>query len=85
MATDPKTITVSFIPQAWVNDYAVNVDIDLPNTWEVPVEMVRGIEPDDYASDELRDLDNAPEWVREWSGPFYVTWDEAEAAEKLNA
>ena len=74
-----NTITVRFVPQAWINDYAINVDLEGPDTWEVPAEMVVGIEPDSYESDELREMDNAPEWVREWSGPFYVTWEVDEA------
>lgn len=69
-------ITVTFIPQAWIRDYAYNVDIDGPNTWEVPVEMVEGIRPDSHESDNLRHHENAPKWVKDWSGPFYITWED---------
>lgn len=76
-----KTITVEFVPQAWINDYAYNVDPEGPTTWEVPVKKLIGIRPDSYESDELREMRSAPKWVREWSGPFYVTWDEDLVAE----
>ena len=76
-----KTVTVEFVPQAWINDYAYPVDPEGETTWEVPAEKLVGITPDSYESDELRFMDNAPEWVREWSGPFYVTWDKDEVAE----
>lgn len=84
MSTELKNITVEFVPQAWINDYAVNVDPEGPTTWEVPVEMVRDVEPDQYESDDLRFHENAPEWVKEWSGPFYVTWDQDKAEELLS-
>lgn len=69
-----KTVTVTFVPQAWVNNYAVEVDPQGPVSWEVPAAKVQGIEPDSYESDALRECDSAPEWVKEWSGPFYITW-----------
>ena len=33
--------------------------------------MSPAIQDDTYESDEFREHPNAPEWVREWAGPFY--------------
>jgi hypothetical protein len=71
-----KKVTVTFHPQAWQNDYAIPVDPQGPTTWLVPVEKLKDIERGTYDSDRLRLEDEAPEWCREWSGPFEVTWDE---------
>lgn len=60
-----------FHPQAWINDYAVEVDAEGETEWEcgdVPADM----RDDDYDSDDLRFHENAPQWVKDWSGPFYV-------------
>lgn len=78
-----KLITVRFVPQVWVNDYAYNVDPEGEDTWEVPIQDIVDIEPDDYESDDLRHADNAPQWVKDWSGPFYVTWNENEVEKWL--
>ncbi len=69
-------VTLTFVPQAWVNDYAVEVDAQGPLTWQVPFTDLKGIKPDSNPSDELHRDKAAPKWVRDWSGPFYVTWDE---------
>jgi hypothetical protein len=61
-----------FTPQAWVNDYSIQVDPEGPTEWEVEDEHL-GLQPDTYESDELRDHPNAPAWVRDWSGPFYIS------------
>ncbi len=61
-----------FHPQVWVNDTAMEVDpLGEINEWDV------GDVPDDmgddtYESDALRYHDNAPEWVKDWPGPFYI-------------
>lgn len=62
--------TLTFRPQAWVRDNAIDVDPQGPTTWidEVP----DGIESHSYESDELRLSEHAPQWVRDWSGPFEV-------------
>lgn len=74
-----RRVIARFHPQAWVNDYAVSVDpegdIDFDVT-ETVVKMGRGkalsVRDDDYESDELRQVETAPEWIREWGGPFWV-------------
>lgn len=69
-----------FTPQAWVNDYAVTCDAEGESRWDV-TDFLRTLSPerrrammeqDTHDSDQLRDLDCAPAWVRAWSGPFYV-------------
>jgi len=73
----PKPIQfteVIFIPQAWIGDNAIEVDPEGPNTWLVESSKLQNIDPDQHESDNLRYHNNAPDWVREWSGPFYITW-----------
>lgn len=80
-----------FNPQAWVNDYAIDVDPQGPTTWDatdavasMPAEyrdqLVSEIEADDPFGwgealdswDWLHDDPNAPQWVRDWNGPFSI-------------
>jgi hypothetical protein len=76
----PKRIIATFVPQAWVGDYAMTVDPEGPTTWDVTDYLLRNYSPDeiraivddDYPSDNLRIAETAPPWVRDWSGPFYV-------------
>lgn len=79
-ANVPEFMTVRFHPQAWQNDYAVPVDPEGPTEWEPSSIYVRdllarygrvALEASTYESDELRHDPAAPEWVRNWSGPFY--------------
>ena len=75
-----KRIIATFHPQAWVRNYGVGVDPEGPTTWDVTediIAMSRGValslEDDSYSTDDLRVLKSAPKWIREWSGPFYVS------------
>lgn len=72
-------IIARFHPQAWINNHAVEVDPEGPVEWDVTEaimvmgrEQALNLRDDDYPSDELRFTENAPQWVREWSGPFWV-------------
>lgn len=74
-----KRIIARFHPQAWVNDYAVAVDPEGPVEFDVTDAIRRrgkeealAIRDDDYESDSLRYVKTAPQWIQEWSGPFYV-------------
>jgi len=60
-----------FHPQAWVNDYAITVDPEGEVEWEVGEEAA-SLTDDSYESDDLRFHPNAPDWVKDWSGPFYI-------------
>jgi len=79
-----KRITARFHPQAWVNDWAMAVDPQGETEWDVTHEVVAmgreaatAMRDDDYATDYLRESANAPAWVRDWSGPFYVEVSES--------
>lgn len=82
-----KTIIARFHPQAWVNNYAIAVDPEGPTEFDVTAEIVAmgreaalAITDDDFKGDNLRFAAAAPQWVRNWSGPFYVEVAEAIAA-----
>jgi len=62
---------VRFHPQAWVSDYAAEVDPEGETEWEAGV-VPDDVLDDDYASDNLRLHLNAPKWAREWAGPFWI-------------
>lgn len=69
---------VRFVPQAWVQDLAVEVDPEGPDEFDVESSELRSLKPDTFESDDLRTHPNAPSWVRAWRGPFYITWGEYE-------
>lgn len=60
-----------FHPQAWINDYAVDVDAEGETEFDVG-DVPAGMRDNDYPSDELHAHENAPEWVKEWAGPFWI-------------
>lgn len=71
----------TFTPQAWINGYAYPCDPAGETTWDV-TDHLHTLEEDERretmladtdASDRLRDLDHAPEWVHDWTGPFYIS------------
>lgn len=76
-----------FTPQAWINDYAVVVDPAGPTEWDVTEHLsamteedaARAMEEDTWGSDDLRNAAGAPQWIKEWSGPFYISVEEVEA------
>lgn len=65
-----------FVPQAWINDYAVDVDPMGETDWELPEADALEALPEAQSTcadlDYLRDHDGAPDWVRNWNGPFRV-------------
>jgi hypothetical protein len=70
----------TFMPQAWINNNAVAVDPIGKTEWEpraVPEYIVEALAAGTVGEvidndDELKDDDNAPLWVRNWSGPFTI-------------
>lgn len=62
---------VRFHPQAWINDYAVAVDPEGETVFEVG-DLPADMKDDSYESDELHTHENAPQWVKDWHGPFYI-------------
>lgn len=80
--------TAKFHPQAWVRDYAIEVDAEGPTQWDCTAlasqpymadylsEMTRWFSRGDGwvldASDVFKEDPAAPEWVHEWHGPFDI-------------
>ncbi len=68
-------MSVRFDPEAWVNDYPISVDPEGPTTFEVPLADAQNAAGEWLDSDEceaLRDHANAPDWIRNWPGPFTI-------------
>ena len=67
-------ITAEFEPQEWVDwldDYAVEADIDDEKDLEWNI-LPEELNPDKRDFDDLQFSQNAPQWVRDWDGPFLV-------------
>lgn len=72
-----------FTPQAWQNNYAVPIDPQGPVQWEVTDWMMRlteaqrddvlaqQMQPWDF-NDDLRNHPAAPQWIKDFSGPFEI-------------
>lgn len=74
-----STVKLRFAPQVWVNHYAVHVDPEDPDTWDVPLALLLERFPTEqdwhdrhHERDDMRLEGTAPRWVRDWSGPFEV-------------
>lgn len=65
-----------FVPEAWINDYAVEVDSEGETDWDLTDDEALKILPEAQSTgadlDFLRDHPGAPQWVRNWHGPFTV-------------
>ncbi|PZR93462.1 MAG: hypothetical protein DI537_10070 [Stutzerimonas stutzeri] len=79
MPADGPRVVASFHPQAWVNDYAIDVDVDGEAEWDVTAEIIAmgeekalGIDDDSDDTDALTGSKHAPEFVRNWQGPYRV-------------
>lgn len=73
-----ERIHARFTPEAWVNDYAMEVDAQGDRRIDVTYEMLllgfetaSGIDSGD--ADHLQEAVRAPEWIRRWNGPFTIT------------
>lgn len=84
-----------FDPQAWIHDYATSVDAEEEQTWdctafveadpELKAKVDEAIADEGYfldRDDALMGDDNAPQWVRDWSGPFTITVQKADISDK---
>jgi len=75
---------VRFYPQAWQNDYAIDVDPEGPTEFEVEASTLAEVlsQYDEwskaYSHEPFAKLRETPEWMLEWRGPFYyeVVWPE---------
>lgn len=85
--------TARFVPQAWVRDNAIEVDTQGPTEWDCTDEflalgdtyramLLDEMEVDGEALDGydcLKADPAAPEWIREWQGPFSLYVRKADA------
>ncbi|TAL65788.1 MAG: hypothetical protein EPN79_11450 [Burkholderiaceae bacterium] len=75
-------IVATFVPQGWQNDHAIEVDPEGPTEFFVTHAVVEarakgGLEDASYGADDLRHVTHAPPWIREWSGPFEIYFEES--------
>ena len=72
-----------FYPQAWVNDQAIEVDPEGERSWVISTSHLDQIRSNhanrleklyypSWVSDAVKDDPAAPQWIREWNGPFWV-------------
>lgn len=79
-----RRVKATFVPQAWVDDHAVDVDAEGPTTFDVThiilamgKEAALQIQDNRDSSDVLRESDTAPSWIVNWQGPFVVRVEES--------
>ena len=79
-----RRIIAKFHPQMWVKGYAMDVDVDEPLEFDVtdavlsyPKEDVLSWQDNDEETDSLILLAEAPLWMLDWPGPFWVEVAEA--------
>lgn len=78
-ADSGRRITATFDPQVWVNDNAMSVDPQGDTVFDVTEavlamgrERALALKNESHEADELRLSEHAPQWIKDWSGPFYV-------------
>lgn len=80
-------LKATFDAQAWVNDYALSVGPLGDATWdctshfrrhfgEKELQEIQEVGAFIDEDDVLLDDPAAPEWIREWNGPFTITVEE---------
>jgi hypothetical protein len=79
-----QRIIATFHPQAWVNGIRVDVDPLGDSRFDVTDHVVSlgettacTVRDYDDSSDDLATLVQAPDWIRTWPGPFYVTVEQS--------
>ena len=77
---DHEQATARFHPQKWVKDEALDDappgDVDYDVSFEVLLmgsRKARAVRDNSDASDGLKTAVGAPDWIRTWDGPHYVT------------
>jgi hypothetical protein len=87
MPKDTPKVMAEFTPQVWVGDQTMVVDPQGDTTWEITAEIVAmgrqkalEMQDDQHNTDDLRYTLNAPKWVQDWEGPFYI-----EVSEQIEA
>lgn len=83
---DQREINANFTPQAWINDYATEVDCEDDRDYNVILDVIAGAIQHNAETieehldglgdnDEFQTAEEAPDWVRDWSGPFDIEID----------
>jgi hypothetical protein len=70
-----KTYTATFHPRVWVGDFEADQGIVRAATYDVTDEIARlGHIPavDISGSDVMQFSEHAPQWVKNWVGPFWI-------------
>ena len=84
MKKNQKRVVIAvFHPQAWLNDHAIEVDPQGDTAFDVTPEIeamgrehALALKDDQYNSDNLCDAASAPDWVKDWVGPFWIEVEE---------
>lgn len=66
------TLTARIRPEADFRKHIIEVDAPGENEWKV---HAHELEPDQEYLDYLKDSRNAPQWVKDWVGPFTIKLD----------
>ena len=84
-----RSLTCDFLAQTWLDGSPISVDPDGDTSWDATfnvllnrAEIERSVENDDIPIDILHLGPGAPEWIRKWTGPCEIYYDE-DALEKL--
>ena len=79
-----QRIIATFHPQAWSDGKRTDVEPHGEGSFDVTdflrdlgESAARRIKDYDDSSDDLASLPNAPEWIRSWPGPFFVTVEQS--------
>lgn len=78
-----RRVTLTFVPQIWHGDQAIEVDVAEPTEWTVSLSLLLERIPTEAdwdamaeIRDDLRCEGDAPQWIRDWPGPFEVRLDD---------
>lgn len=86
MIQNYQVLECKFTPQAWQNDYAIDVDPLGETTWIVATPKGTAIPKDcSHDIDAFRDMGTSPKWIRDWSGPFCVAITNRDDLEEYEA
>ncbi len=89
--TTPR-ITARFHPQVWEDFHdpktgKIDAEPQGPIEWDVTDDLMfwgkkrlLALRDDTFASDNLKFLPDAPEWIKRWTGPFWVEVEQSVAA-----
>ena len=79
-----QRIIATFHPQVWSDGKRTDVEPLGEGSFDVTdflrdlgEEAARKIKDYDDSSDDLASLPSAPEWIRSWPGPFFVTVEQS--------